>query len=211
MSDVTAVPLRPIAKGSLTKLWAGIALLAIAGAGAAWIGTSDQVALATPPQVFLEKNANKSGIKVTPSGLQYEVIEEGTGPNITVNDLAVVDYDGQFLNGKSFDRSADHGGASPMPVAGMIPGWTEGLQLMKSGSKYRFWMPPALAYGERGVNDPRTGELKIPGNSVLVFDVKIEQVIPNGAAMMAGMGGGAGAHGGAPTGAEDPAAVMPTE
>jgi FKBP-type peptidyl-prolyl cis-trans isomerase len=178
MSEVTAVPLRPIAKGSLTKLWIGIGILVAAGAGWAWCGTRAQVAMAQPPAEFMASNGKRSGVVTTASGLQYEVL----------TDLVLVNYDGKLLNGESFDSSARQGGPAPLPVAsGMIPGWGEGLQLMKQGAKYRFWMPPQLAFGERGAGD------KIPPNAVTIFDVELVAIAPQGA--MGGMGMGA-PHGG---------------
>jgi FKBP-type peptidyl-prolyl cis-trans isomerase len=188
MSEVTAVPLRPIAKGSLTKLWIGIGILVAAGAGWAWCGTRAQVAMAQPPAEFMASNGKRSGVVTTASGLQYEVLKEGDGPKPGPTDLVLVNYDGKLLNGESFDSSARQGGPAPLPVAsGMIPGWGEGLQLMKQGAKYRFWMPPQLAFGERGAGD------KIPPNAVTIFDVELVAIAPQGA--MGGMGMGA-PHGG---------------
>jgi FKBP-type peptidyl-prolyl cis-trans isomerase len=186
MSEVTAVPLRPIAKGSLVKLWAGIAIVIAVGAGTAYYGTRSQVAMAQPPEAFLEANGKHSGVITTPSGLQYEVLKEGTGPKPGPNDIVLVDYDGKLVNGDSFDSSAKQGGPAPLPVSGgMIPGWSEGLQLMNQGAKYRFWMPPQLAFGEHGAGG------KIPPNAVTVFDVSLIAIAPpSAAAAMQGAGHG---------------------
>lgn len=190
--SVTAVPLRPIAKGSLVKLWVGIGLLAAVGVGFAYWSTTAQVAMATPPTEFLAANAKRAGVQTTASGLQYKVLEEGAGPRAQVQDVVVVNYDGQLANGESFDASARHGGPATLPVGGLIPGWVEGLQLMNRGAKYRLWIPPQLGYGEQGA-----GEGVIPPNSLLVFDVELLEILPS----QGGVGGlGMGGMGGAPHG-----------
>ena len=182
MSEVTAVPLRPISRRALVALWVGIGLLAAAGAAAAFVGTSKQVAMAQPPADFMAANGNKAGVITTPSGLQYQILKEGTGPKPGPNDTVLVEYDGKLANGESFDSSARQGGPAALPVAGgMIPGWGEGLQLMAQGSKYRFWMPPELAFGERGAAD------KIPPNAVAIFDVELLAIAPPQAMGMGGM------------------------
>ena len=103
MSEVTAVPLRPIAKGSLTKLWAGILLLGAIGVGAAYYGTYRQVAMAQSPEDFLAANAKHGGVVTTASGLQYEVLDEGNGPKPGPNDIVLVEYEGKLVNGDVFD------------------------------------------------------------------------------------------------------------
>lgn len=181
MSEVTAVPLRPITKGSLTKLWVGIAAVLAIGVGAAVYTTHDQVVMAMTPDEFLASNRNASGVVETASGLQYKILDDGTGRKPTVNDLVLVDFEGKLLNGDVFESSARHGGPSPMPLQGMIPGWTEGLQLMNSGAKYRFWMKPDLAFGAGGIPG------KVPPGGIVVFDVKLNEVLS--APMGMGMGG----------------------
>lgn len=173
MSEVTAVPLRPIKKGSLVKLWIGIALVAAAGIAAAWAGTARQVAMAEPAADLLARISKEKGVVTTASGLRYKVITEGSGPKATASDMVVVDYDGKLANGESFDSSARHGGPATLPVGGLIPGWVEGLQLMNAGSKYRFWIPPELGYGEQGAGDG-----VIPPNAVLEFDVALIAIAP---------------------------------
>jgi FKBP-type peptidyl-prolyl cis-trans isomerase len=188
MSEVTAVPLRPITKGSLTKLWIGVALILLAGIALAWWTTSSQVAMAMKPDDFLAANAKQSGVVQTPSGLQYQVLKDGAGPKATSNDMVLVNYTGKLLNGKIFDSTKADGAEKPrpMPVGGMIPGWTEGLQLMNQGAKYRFWMPPGLAYGETGA-----GQGVIPPDAVISFDVELLAVAPQQS-----MGGMPPGHGG---------------
>ena len=190
MSEVTAVPLHPIAKGSLAKLWAGVAVVLLAGLALAWCTTANQVAMAMSPDDFLAANARHGGVVQTPSGLQYQVLREGNGPKPTTGDMVLVSYNGKLLNGKTFDTTKAGGKDQPrpMPVAGsVIPGWTEGLQLMNQGAKYRFWMPPSLAFGENG-----TGDGTIPPNAVLSFDVELHAIAPQqsmGMGMPPGHGG----------------------
>lgn len=117
---------------------------------------------------FLAKNKSKKGVKVTASGLQYEVVKEGTGPKPKATDSVKVDYTGTKIDGTKFDSSADHNppGPATFPLNGVIPGWTEGMQLMPVGSEYKFYIPAKLAYGERG---PQA----IGPNATLIFDVKL--------------------------------------
>lgn len=122
-------------------------------------------------QEFLEKNKSKAGVKTTASGLQYEVVKEGTGPSPKETDTVKVHYTGTLTNGEKFDSSVDRGEPAVFPVNGVIPGWTEALKMMKVGSKWKLYIPPNLAYGPQG----RPG---IPPNSVLVFDVELLDVNP---------------------------------
>lgn len=186
MSEVTAVPLRPIAKGSLAKLWVGIAAVFLIGIVAAFWGTSKQVVMAMSPEEFMASNAKASGVVELPSGLQYEVLKEGSGPKPTMNDIVLVLYEGKLLSGKTFDSTSD-GKPRPIPVGGTIPGWAEGLQLMNTGSTYRLWIPPRLAYGESGAGGV------IPPNAVITFQVSLEAILPPQAMGMGGMPQG---HGG---------------
>ncbi len=119
---------------------------------------------------FLAANKLKPGIKITASGLQYEVIKEGTGIKPTTVDTFVCNYRGTLLNGTEFDASANRGKPLEMGVNQVIPGWTEGLQLMSVGSKYKFYVPYNLGYGVEG-NGP-----KIPGGSMLIFDLELLDV-----------------------------------
>lgn len=184
--SVTAVPLRPIKKGSLIKLWVGIGLLAAIGIGVAFVTTHSAIVAAMSPEDYMAANGKKSSVVTLPSGLQYEVLKEGDGPKPTPADLVVVNYEGKLAKtGETFDASERHGGPATLPVAGLIPGWTEGLQLMKQGSKYRLWIPPALGYGEQGAGP--NGE--IPGNAVLVFDLELLAVQQGAMNALPGMGG----------------------
>jgi FKBP-type peptidyl-prolyl cis-trans isomerase FkpA len=117
-------------------------------------------------ELYLEVNAEKEGVIVTESGLQYEVLTEGSGDHPTATATVEVHYHGTLINGSVFDSSVDRGEPVSFPLNRVIRGWTEGLQLMTIGSKYRFTIPSELAYGTQ------TQE-KIPGNSVLIFDVEL--------------------------------------
>ena len=120
-------------------------------------------------EVYLAENANKNGVIVTASGLQYRVLESGTGASPTLTDTVRVHYEGRLINGEVFDSSIQRGEPVSFPLNGVIPGWSEGVQLMTSGSKYEFTIPAELAYGESG-----TGP--IPPNSVLVFVVELLEI-----------------------------------
>ena len=186
MSEVTAVPLRPIAKGSLLKLWIGVAAVIAFGIALAYCSTASQVVMAMSPAEFMTHNAKSSGVVQLPSGLQYQVLKEAAGPKPGPSDMVLVHYDGKLLSGKTFDSTKTDGKPRPMGVGGMIPGWTEGLQLMNQGSTYSFWMPPSLAYGENGAGGV------IPPNAVITFDVELLAIAP---ALM-GAGGMPPGHGG---------------
>ncbi|MCB0275218.1 MAG: FKBP-type peptidyl-prolyl cis-trans isomerase [Calditrichaeota bacterium] len=118
---------------------------------------------------FLAENAKKDGVTVLPSGLQYKVIQEGTGKQPAATDEVTVHYRGTFVDGKEFDSSFKRNQPATFPLNRVIPGWTEGLQLMKEGAKYEFYIPGNLAYGPRG----RQG---IPPNATLIFEVELISV-----------------------------------
>lgn len=119
---------------------------------------------------FLEKNKSAAGVKVTASGLQYIVEKEGTGKTPSKDDVVKCHYTGTLTNGEKFDSSVDRGQPAEFPVSGVIPGWTEALQMMKVGGKMKLFIPPELAYGPSG----RPG---IPPNSVLVFEVELIDIV----------------------------------
>ena len=118
---------------------------------------------------FLEQNASAAGVTQTASGLQYIIVEEGTGVQPAAGDVVVVHYAGQLLNGQEFDSSIKRGQPAEFALNQVIAGWTEGLQLMKAGGKTRFFIPPDLAYGSSGTRG-------IPGHAVLVFDIELLEV-----------------------------------
>lgn len=159
MSTITAVPLHPVKRRFLIYLWLGVALAAIAA-----------LALARQGNDFQTKNARASGVVTTASGLQYKVLAAGqaSGAKPTDTDVALVNYEGKLLDGTSFDKSQR---PTPMPVAAVVPGFSEALKLMPKGSRYRFWIKPSLGYGDK-VTGP------IPANSTLVFDVELLDFLP---------------------------------
>ena len=121
---------------------------------------------------FLEKNKkNNSEVKETPTGLQYRILKEGTGSSPSSTDKVKVHYVGKLLDGTVFDSSVERGEPSEFGLNQVIRGWTEGLQLMKPGAKYEFFIHPKIAYGSR----PRP---KIPGNSLLIFEVELLDILP---------------------------------
>lgn len=124
---------------------------------------------------FLAANAKKPGVQVTASGLQYQVLKAGTGPKPNATDAVRVNYRGTLLDGTVFDDSAQHGGPATLPLPQMVDGWKEGIPLMPVGSKYRFWIPANLGFGEQG-----TPGGPIPPNATLVFDVELLGIGPQG-------------------------------
>lgn len=118
-------------------------------------------------QAFLDANAKKEGVITTASGLQYKVLEAGSGPRPTARDTVNVHYRGTFIDGKTFDSSYDRGQPISFPLNGVIKGWTEGVQLMPVGAKYEFYIPYQLAYGERGAGGV------IPPYAALIFVVEL--------------------------------------
>jgi FKBP-type peptidyl-prolyl cis-trans isomerase FklB len=129
-------------------------------------------------QEFLAANGKKPGIVTLPSGLQYQVIKEGTGPKPAATDMVRVHYHGTLINGKVFDSSIERGQPVELAVNGVIAGWTEALQLMSVGSKWKLFIPSNLAYGDD------TPAETIPAGSTLVFDVELLDIVKksNGAA-----------------------------
>jgi FKBP-type peptidyl-prolyl cis-trans isomerase FkpA len=121
-------------------------------------------------QRFLKENATKPGVNSTPSGLQYKVLREGSGKSPKATDVVVVNYRGTLINGKEFDSSYKSGKPIEFPLNRVIPGWTEGVQLMKEGAKYEFYIPPNLAYGSRGAGGV------IGPDETLIFEVELLQV-----------------------------------
>ena len=119
---------------------------------------------------YLEENAKMENVKVTPSGLQYMVLKEGTGKKPSATSEVKCHYEGMLVDGTLFDSSIQRGQAATFPLNGVIAGWTEGLQLMKEGAKYRFFIPYHLGYGERGA-----GQSILPF-SALIFDVELIEV-----------------------------------
>lgn len=124
----------------------------------------------TAGKAFLAANGKKEGVKVLPSGLQYKVIKKGTGKTPTAEDKVKTHYRGTLIDGTEFDNSYKRNKPAEFPVKGVIKGWTEALQLMKEGAKWELYIPANLAYGERGNRN-------IPGNSALIFEIELLEVV----------------------------------
>jgi FKBP-type peptidyl-prolyl cis-trans isomerase FkpA len=153
--SVTAVPLRPIAKGSVAKLWIGLLVLTLLAAGAAWWGTAAQQ------------------WTTTSSGLQYRVVKDGTGATATDNDFVFIDYVGRLQDGTVFDTTAGKQPALlPARPGALVPGFSEGLHLMKKGGVYKLRIPGKIAYGARG--QPPS----IPPNATIDFDIRVADIVP---------------------------------
>jgi len=161
--SVTTVPIQPIKKGSLTKLWIGLALIAAIAVGLAWIGTSNAVVNGATNDQFLAANGENGDVETKESGLQIKVIKPGEGASPTASDTALVKYEGRLRDGSVFDANEQ----APMPVGGVVLGFSEALQTMQKGGEYRIWIPSELAYGEVSPGP------EIPANSLLIFDVTL--------------------------------------
>jgi FKBP-type peptidyl-prolyl cis-trans isomerase FkpA len=154
MTEITRVPIQPIARGSLAKLWLGVALAIALGAGLAWAAL--------------------------PKGVDVDVVAEGKGPNPTAQDVIFVRYTGKLEDGTVFDQSQDVAlpvegllpKGSPLPLSRMIPGFAEGAVQMRKGGKYRLFIPADKGYGAEGQKDQQGREV-IPPNSDLFFDVEL--------------------------------------
>jgi len=157
MAEVTRVPLQPLKKGSLAKLWIGIVAVVLAGAALAWY--------------------------TVPKGVSLDTITEGMGPSPQRGDVAFVKYTGKLTDGTEFDKSSGF----PVPVPGIlpdgvpmlleddsvIPGFVEGVTKMQKGGKYELYIPASLGYGAAGSTNPNTGEQVIPPNADLIFEIEL--------------------------------------
>ena len=121
-------------------------------------------------EAFLAENKEKEGVHTLPSGLQYQVLKEGTGKSPSASDTVTTHYHGTLIDGTTFDSSYERGQPATFPVNGVIAGWTEALQMMKEGAKWRLFIPSNLAYGAQGAGDV------IGPNSTLIFDVELLSV-----------------------------------
>ncbi|WP_374944507.1 FKBP-type peptidyl-prolyl cis-trans isomerase [Sphingomonas sp.] len=189
MSTVTAVPLRPVKRSYLVYIWVAVALALVSA-----------FALARQGDPALVREMRGSGVVTTASGLQYKLLKAGEGAaRPTDTDVTLVNYQGRLLDGTTFDKSER---PTPMPVGQVVPGFAEALKMMTKGAKYRFWMPPSLAYGAEAKGP-------IPANSTLVFDVELIDFLPEAALrqmqqqqmMQQQMQGGAAPGGALPGGA----------
>ena len=178
--SVTAVPIRPLSRGAVLKLWLGLLVLVLAAAGIAWLGTS-----------ALQRDT-------LPSGVQMQVIEEGDGPTVTPADLVALRYRLTKSDGTFIQDSDDTGQPFVTSTEGLFPGFSEGLQRMQAGGRYRLWLPP----GQHVQSELPPGAPFGPEDT-LVFDIEVMQIAPGMAAMqrMMGQPGGSGPGGAAPGGA----------
>lgn len=148
MTEVTRVPIQPIAKGSLTRLWLGIIVAILIAGGLAWAAV--------------------------PHGVSVKVIEAGEGANPAADDVVLVNYTGKLADGTVFDE----GQATPLPLEGMIEGFREGAVKMQKGGKYLIEIPADKAYGDEEKVNPMTGEVAIPAGSDLVFEIELLDFMP---------------------------------
>jgi FKBP-type peptidyl-prolyl cis-trans isomerase FklB len=153
-------------------------------------------------EAFLKAIQSREGVVVLPSGLQYKILSAGTGPKPAATDTVICNYRGTLIDGTEFDSSAKHGGPATFPVSGVIHGWTEALQLMPVGSKWQLFIPPHLAYAERGAPGGQIGP-----NSTLVFEVELVSIKPK--PEPAQPAGAAAAPPSSPTGAAPSGAKAP--
>lgn len=162
--SATQVPFRPIARATRIRVFAGLALLVLAGIALAWLG------------------AGRLRGETTASGLQFRTVQAGEGPLVQANDGVLIEYEARLPDGTVFD-STEGKGPVPMIPGQVIPGFAEALQRMQGGGRYKVHIPSELAYGAT----PPPGA-PIPPNADLDFDVHVRQVVPNAGAMMGGMG-----------------------
>jgi FKBP-type peptidyl-prolyl cis-trans isomerase FkpA len=198
--SVTAVPLQPVKRSYIWLLWIGIVAAVIAA-----------FLLALQGDDLWSRSQRAWGVKTTSSGLKYLVLKPGTGASPTDTDVTLVEYEGRLRNGKIFDKSQQ---PVPMPVKGVVSGFSETLKLMHKGEKVRVWIPASLAYGAQEQKDQQ-GNVVMPANSPLMFDIELKDFLPQAVIeqyqrqMQQMQGGGAGGMGGpggsgAPGGAGGP-------
>ncbi len=186
MTEIHRVPLQPIAKGSLTKLWLGVVIALLIGGGVAWAARSNDV--------------------------RVQTLTAGTGPSPSLQDVVQINYVARLTDGTQFDK----GELVPMKLDEVIPGFGEGITRMQKGGKYRLTIPAEKAYGPEEKRNPQTGKVVIPANSALVFDVDLldfktreevmrqQQMMQQLQQMQGGAPGGPGGPGGPPPGAGAP-------
>ena len=160
--SVTAVPLQPTPKGTLPKLFAGVAFAVLIAGGVAWMGTAKAVQGSCGVGAFLPVKGATLAPETSKTGLSFQVVKPGKGPSPTQADVALVNYKGTLADGKEFDANE----RTPFPVTGVIPGFTEALQKMQNGGSYRICIPPALGYGA-------VANERIPANSTLRIEVEL--------------------------------------
>nr|MDP8994156.1 FKBP-type peptidyl-prolyl cis-trans isomerase [Pseudomonadota bacterium] len=164
--SVTAVPIRPLKKGSVVKLWLGMLLLLALAVAAAWLGT------------------RSFQLTTTASGLRFQVIEEGEGPTVTPADLVALHYELRLEDGTVLQNSEESGQPMVTGTQGLFPGFAEGLQMMRAGGTYRLWVPPSLAF-----QGPIPPGAPFDADDTLIFKVRVLQIAPGMAAMQQQMMG----------------------
>ncbi len=167
--SVTTVPIQPLKKGSIGKFWIGISAVILAGAGLAYWGTSSIRSEYAGDEAFLADNADEDGVTVTKSGLQFKTVRGGEGKSPTDADITLIKYTGTLRDGTVFDQNE----RAPMPVAGVVPGFSEALKKMQVGGQYKIWIPGKLGYGENPPPNPQTGQPAFKPNETLIFDVEL--------------------------------------
>lgn len=204
--SVTAVPLQPVKRSYKAWLGLGVAAAIALASGMAWTGTRTAVSQALPNDRFLAWHKGQSGIQTTASGLQYQVITPGEGPTAVDQDGVSLEIHGVLRDGSEFQPKAPMRFQVGQP---MIPGFTEGVKLMRKGSHYRFWLPPNLGYGAEPAGAGQANELAY---KVLIFDVDMKELVPAAVIqqMMMQQMQQQQQQGGAP-GAGGPPAGMPTQ
>jgi FKBP-type peptidyl-prolyl cis-trans isomerase FkpA len=167
--SVTTVPIQPIKKGSITKFWIGIGAVILAGGGLAYWGTSSIRTEYAGDDAFLADNADEKGVVTTKSGLQILTISGGEGKSPTDDDVTLIKYKGTLRDGTVFDQNDQ----APLPVNGVVPGFSEALKKMQIGGKYKIWIPGKLGYGENPPPNPQTGQPAFEPNATLIFEVEM--------------------------------------
>ncbi len=167
--SVTAVPLQPLKRSYTLWLWLGIIVAVVAALALAWSGTRAAAASKGTADQFLAWNKGRLGVHTTASGLQYQELKAGTGPNAVDGDGAAVTVSGTKRDGTIFQPSAPL--QVPVGQGRTIKGFDEALKLMNKGSKYRFWLPPQIGYNDAGPQHPLYGQ-------VLIFDIEMNELIP---------------------------------
>lgn len=193
--SVTAVPIQPVKRRYIVYLALGVLLAVVGAAALAWQAPVD----------FLTANARKAGVVTTPSGLQYQVLTAGNGAKPTDTDVALINYVGKLPSGEVFDQSQQ---PTPMPVAGVVPGFSEAMKLMPKGAKYRIWIKPELGYGAPRPEGapPLDGKAAELATQVLTFDVEMLDFLPEATVRQMQMQQMQQMQGGAPGAAPAPTA-----
>jgi len=167
--SATAVPIPPTSRSALAKYWIGIAVIVIAGIALAYWGTGDVREKYAGNDDFLAEVDTIDGVSKAESGLRFQTIRAGEGKSPTDEDITLLAYKGTLRDGTVFDQNEQ----APLPVSGVVPGFSEALKKMQKGGKYKMWIPPELGYGPEDKINPQTGAVDLPGNSVLIFEVDL--------------------------------------